>query len=397
MADWFRCSALFVLVLASSGCAILPASAPTVSEIENQSNDDPARRFIIVDINDDVVAAVSQLRQQGFPGSFISRSPPADLRIAIGYILQISIIEVGSGIFGQGNNAATLGSETASAQATTLQPMTVERDGYITVPFAGRVRAEGTTPSQLGADIEHLLAKKALQPQVQVAVVSNGANSSTVGGEVNHPSVLPLALYGTRLLDLIASAGGARYPAYETNVHLTRHGRSTVVSLQNIIEDPRNNIFLQPKDSIYLTREPRTFTAFGATSKVGHYDFETAHLSLAEAVAKAGGFVDATSDPGGAFLFRFEPSQFVATIRPDLPPQHEPRVPVLYRLNLREGHGYFQAQHFPMRDKDVIVIADAQGAQLLKALILIRGISSIANDFKPGQSSNNPPQNSFAQ
>jgi polysaccharide export outer membrane protein len=380
--------------LASSGCAILPASAPTVTQIERQW-DDAYAGFVIINIDETVVEAVSQNRRQEYAGNFISHAPAADLRIAVGNVLQISVIEVGSGIFGQSNNAATLGSETSTAQTTTLQPITVDQEGFINIPFAGRIHADGRTPRQLGVEIERLLAAKALQPQVQVSVTSSGANSATIGGEVNHPAVIPLALYGTRLLDLIAQAGGSRYPSYETNIHLTRRGRTTIASLQNIVDNPNENIYMQPKDTLYLTRDPRTFTVFGATSKVGHFPFDAVKLSLAEGIAKGGGFVEATSDPAGAFLFRYEPAAFVASLLPELEGKLEPRVPVLYRVNLREGNGYFFAQHFPMRDKDILLIADADGAQLLKALILLRGVTGVVGDLTKGQTSSNTSSPSF--
>jgi polysaccharide export outer membrane protein len=349
---------------------------------KGRSDETPGKGFVVVDIDNAVVSAVSKRRLEGFRGNFISKAPAADLRIAVGDVLQVAIVEVGSGIFGQSDSTATLGAQSVSAQTTALQPVTVARDGYISVPFAGRIHVVGKTPDEVRAEVERLLADKGSGLKAEVAVVSNGANSATISGEVNHAGVLPLSLAGTKLLDLIAAAGGARFPAYETNVHLTRGHRSAIASLENIIESPSDNIYIQPKDSVYLTRDPRSFTVFGATDKVGMYPFNAPQVSLAEAVAQSGGFVDKYADPGGAFLFRFEPPQFVASIRPDLAGKLESRVPVVYRLNLREGDGYFFAQRFPMRDKDVVLIANAEGAQLLKFFVLLRGVSGIASDLK---------------
>src|ERR1700730_11249334 len=60
------------------------------------------------------------------------------------------------------------------------------------------------------------------------------------------------------------------------------------------------------------------------------------------------------------------------------------RVPVVYRLNLRVGNGYFLAQSFPMRDKDVILLANADGAQLLKFFVLLRGPTGAFHDLGLG-------------
>jgi polysaccharide export outer membrane protein len=50
-------------------------------------------------------------------------------------------------------------------------------------------------------------------------------------------------------------------------------------------------------------------------------------------------------------------------------------VPVVYRVNLKQGSGYFLAQNFPMRDKDVIYVASSPYVQLGKIVVLLRDIS----------------------
>ncbi len=161
----------FVLfyAFAFSGCALLPASAPTVAEVVAKSQAgasySDAKEFLVVDLDKSVVSTAARLRSQGFYGTFKDHGPPPELRIAVGDLLQISVIEVGGGLFGQGNNAATLGSEVVSAQTTALQPVSVPPDGYINVPYAGRIHAAGQTADQVRQEIEHLLAAKALTPQ----------------------------------------------------------------------------------------------------------------------------------------------------------------------------------------------------------------------------------------
>ena len=165
---------------------------------------------------------------------------------------------------------------------------------------------------------------------------------------------------------MIAEAGGAHYPAFETTVHLTRNHREAAASLQRVVDRPEENIFIYPGDNIYVSRDPKTFTVLGASTKVGRYNFGSETLNLAEAVAEGGGFVDAASDPAGVFVFRYEPLKFVNSLRREAAPTDADPTPVIYRLNLREGGGYFRARRFAMRDKDIILIANSDGAQLLK-------------------------------
>ena len=48
---------------------------------------------------------------------------------------------------------------------------------------------------------------------------------------------------------------------------------------------------------------------------------------------------------------------------------------------LRDADGYFMAQAVQMRDKDVILISNAETTQLQKALAVVRGFTGIAYDL----------------
>ena len=85
--------------------------------------------------------------------------------------------------------------------------------------------------------------------------------------------------------------------------------------------------------------------------------------------------------PAAIFVFRMEPGKFVSAIRPDLPVSQNEAVPVIYRLNLRNGEGYFNARQFAIRDKDVILLANSDGAQLLKFMTLLRTFTGTADDI----------------
>jgi polysaccharide export outer membrane protein len=225
---------------------------------------------------------------------------------------------------------------------------------------------------------------------VLVSLVNNIGNAATVSGEVNSAKAVPLSSRGERLLDVIAAAGGAKYPAYETYVQVVRKGKVGNVLLQTIVNNPSENIFVRPHDQIYLTHNPRTFSVLGATQKVARYPFASEKVTLAEAVAEAGGPIDNIGNPSGIYLFRFEPwfigkdlidPQEAITTADGSPP---PFVPILYRIDMRDAQGYFLAQAMQMRDKDVVLISNAESTQLLKLLQVVRGFTGIAYDLKRG-------------
>ena len=378
-------SALSLLFLGS--CAELPAIGPTIGEVEDNGASYSTNPFVIVEVDKGVVATLNSQKKSVFTASFESKAPAPDLRIGVGDILQLNVLEQSPSLFSppSGQSPAPGPAAPIAPLPMNMQPVQVGNDGAIVVPFAGRILAAGRTAESVRAEIERRLANKAIFPQVQLTVanpIGLSPNSATVGGEVNKAGVFPLQSSGNRLLDLIAEGGGPRFPPYETTVFLTRRGRKAEVSLQTVVENPKQNIFVYPHDSVYLARNLRTFTVLGASTKVGRYNFDTAHVSLAEAVAMGGGFVDAASNPAGVYVFRYEPSTIVRAMKPDLPITAERIIPVLYRVNLRDGGGYFLSTQFEMCDKDVVLLATSEGAQFQKLLNILESASSIGLGVK---------------
>ncbi len=229
-----------------------------------------------------------------------------------GDVIAISVFETGgSTLFPPPSNVPGIPgpstTTTAPASASTIPAQVVEADGTINVPFVGRVNVVGRTPGQVGLLIEQELRGKAVEPQVIVTLVNNATNTATVGGDVNSARPVPLSLRGERLLDVIAAAGGSKYPAYESYVQIVRGKQTGTALLQSIVRNPDENIVVRPNDQVFLTRIPRSFAVLGATQKVAQYTFDSEHVTLAEAIARAGGPIDTIGDPSGIYLFRFEP------------------------------------------------------------------------------------------
>jgi len=77
-------------------------------------------------------------------------------------------------------------------------------------------------------------------------------------------------------------------------------------------------------------------------------------ISLAEAIAKQGGLSDGLADPGSVYLYRGETREVARQIGADVNKFDRPIIPVIYWANLSDPSGYFLAQSFEMRNKDVI-------------------------------------------
>lgn len=366
-------TALFV------GCAALPRSGPDDGAIAGGAKvvvSGPDKKvgidYVLVDINKNILAyfdaAPSTTLAQGFGGG---KGPAPDLPLGVGDVVSVAIFEAQSGgLF----IPADAGSRPGNY--VTLPNQTVDHDGNISVPYAGRVRAAGRTIAEVQSDIEDALANRAIEPQVVITTVTDRANLVSVLGDVNSPAKIQITAAGERILDAIAEAGGLSTPGVETYVTLQRRGRTATVLFDKLVKTPSENIFLAPGDTVYVNRERRTFLAFGASGASGRIDFEDSDLTLGEALGKAGGLLDNRADPSQVFVYRMEPRDLVQKFGVDVSKMPGREVPVIYKANLRDPAAFFATQKFAMRDKDILYISNAKSVELTKLLSIINDVST---------------------
>ena len=195
-------------------------------------------------------------------------------------------------------------------------------------------------------------------------------------GEAVSGARVPLSPGGDRLLQVIAAAGGASAPVHEVFVRLSRGGVTATVPMTKLVSDPAEDIFARPGDVLTLVRIPQTFTVFGATGRNDEVAFDAENISLSEALGKSKGLRDDLADPTGAFLFRYEPNSIVRALdQPVATRSLDGSSPVAYRFDLKDGNSYFLARQFPVRDKDLIFVADAGAVQVQKLFTLLSTIT----------------------
>jgi polysaccharide biosynthesis/export protein len=365
-----------------AGCSTLPAAGPTVSQIFDQATAQGGGHFDIVDVDSRVVAILRAEPAPSLRTQFARHDKPPSPNIEVGDTVSVTIYESGAGgLFGGTIVETTPGAAAGTkTQNTTIPEQVVERDGAISVPYAGRVPAAGRTPLQVQQTIDKRLADRAIEPQAIVSVTKSVSSVATVSGEgVMTGSRVPLSIRGERLLDVIAAAGGVKSPIYETLVRLSRGGVTATIPMTTLTSHPEENIYAWPGDVITLLREPQTFSVFGATLNNWQLPFGAGHLNLAQAIAKAGGLQDTRADPAGVFLFRFEPPPVASAIQaPPAATQPDGTAAILYHLDLQQADGYFLAERFPVKEDDLIYVANAPTVQLEKFFILVSSISGTA-------------------
>lgn len=304
----------------------------------------------------------------------LGREGRVDL-IGAGDVLSITIFEVGVTLFGGSQSLGAVGGAVSgaapdpTARAQSLNGVTVRDDGTIALPYIGRLEVAGHTT----ADIERMIVQRlrglSQSPQAVVAVAQNVHNTVLVSGYVARPGRQQLSLERERLLDAIAAAGGVGVSGGPENtvVRVRRGDQVAEAYLAAIESGGAGDIVLLPGDRIDVIRRPRTFAVFGAANKVAQIPFPSASVSLAEAIAQAGGPDDNRANPTAVFVFRDNAPP------PDVQGESRPAIagsPTVYRLNLDKPSSYFLAQRFAMRDKDVIFVANAKINQTRKLVEL---------------------------
>ncbi|MBV9824296.1 MAG: polysaccharide export protein [Alphaproteobacteria bacterium] len=370
---WRSTAAVAVFAGLLAGCSELPTAGPTASDLKSQEVKGQQTQFDLVDVDENVVKVLAAQHNDSFHVRFKKYGRPPEPKIGVGDSLVVSIWEAaGGGLF----SSSPTDHVSAGSRSVTIPEQMVGRDGSITVPFAGQIHVAGRLPLEVQRTIEKRLAEKAIEPQAIVTITRSVSNTATVTGEVVNGARVPLSLKGDRLLDLVAAAGGARAPVYETFVRLSRDGLTATIPMETLVADPAENIYAQAGDVLTLVRLPQSFTAFGATGSNSQVPFSSEKMTLVEALAKVGGLQDMRSDPAGVFLFRYEPPEMVKLLgRPQIPNGPGGDSPVVYRLDLRDAKSYFLAQRFAMEDKDIIYVANADLNELQKFFTLLNTLT----------------------
>lgn len=381
-----RLSGLAAAGLASllSGCATfptwIPSSGPSVAQVVEQDKIDSP--IPVVEVTDAVARRVlAAQRADSFAESLSAKAPPGYL-VGAGDVLEVSVWEAPPAVL-FGAAAVDPRAGLTTTRQTTFPEQIVNADGVINVPFAGTVPVAGKTPQQIEADLVQRLKGKANQPQVLVRVIRNATSNVTVVGEVAASTRMPLTAKGERLLDAIAAAGGVRQPVGKITIQLSRGGKVMAMPLDSVIQDPKQNVYLQPGDVVTALFQPLSFTALGATGKNEEVNFEAQGITLAQALGRMAGVRDAQADARGVFIFRFEEPGVLRADDKPLPQTPEGKVPVVYRVDLKDPRAFLVAQNFPMKNKDVVYVANAPAAELQKFLNILTSslfsVSSLVN------------------
>lgn len=360
--------------LTLSGCSIMSAAGPSSRAIDDAHHEAVANADItVIDVTDATARRVIASSRSILFSDSLGDGYQIGSIVGKGDILEIAIWEAPpAALFGSVGGETRLTSSSSTARGTSLPEQMVNSDGRITIPFAGSILAAGRTPQQIERDITARLARKAHQPQVIVRLAGNATSNVTVVGDVANSTRVPLTARGERLLDILATAGGVKQPVGKMTIQITRGDRVVSLPLESVIKDPRQNIRLQPDDVVTALFQPYSFTALGATGRNEELPFEGTGISLAQALGRVAGLQDQRADVRGVFIFRLEdPAALGLAPGAEVRTTPDGKVPVIYRVDMKNPATFFIAQGFPIRNKDVLYVSNAPLADIQKFVNVI--------------------------
>ncbi len=352
-------------VTMAAGCG-LPRPGPNKREIFAGSVLKEGDAFIVT-VNPRVTRATAVLPSFGFSDGFRNAGVVGSDTLSPGDTLSITIFE-------NVKDDPLLGN--TGQRISALTEVQVDGQGYIFIPYAGKIKAAGQTPDGLRQTITRKLDEQTPDPQITVTRLAGDGSSVTIAGQVSGPGVYPIERPTRTLAAMLAKAGGVAIDPAIAIVRVTRGSHTGKVWLKDLWSNPALDIALRPGDQIIIEEDKRKFVALGATGSQSLVPFESETLSAIEAIATVGGLLTAAADPTGVFVFRNEPAEIANIVlgRKDLVGDQR----FVYVLDLTQPTGMFEARDFLIRDGDTVYVTEAPYVQWNKTLSALTGTTGAA-------------------
>ncbi len=352
-----------LVALAVAGLLVscgLPRSGPTRGEIFAGSVLREGDAFVLT-VDDRVNAIAGVAPALAFSETFRSAGIVGSDTIQPGDMLALTIWEnVDDGLL-----------VPTGQNATRLEEVQVDGQGFIFVPYAGRVRAAGNSPEAVRDLITQHLSDQTPDPQVQVARLAGDGQTVSVVGAVVAQGVYPIERPTRTLSAMLARAGGVNINPEVAQVTLTRGNQTGSIWFEDLYDHPGHDVALRGGDRIMVQRDTRSFTVLGATGTQNRVPFESQALSAIEAIASVGGLAPASADPTGVFVFRNEPEPIARQLVGNDTLTGTQRV--VYVLDLTRPNGMFMARDFNIRDGDTVYVTEAPYTQFSKIIAALTG------------------------
>jgi polysaccharide biosynthesis/export protein len=255
-------------------------------------------------------------------------------------------------------------------------------DGTLFYPYVGTIKVEGMTIQELRSTLTNRLAKYLRNPQLDVNIANSGGQVSMEGAFTNtapqNITTVPLTLSKA-----VGTAGINTRDADPSSLMLIRDGSSYTIDLD--ATSRRGNlgdIYLKPGDRVYLPfNDRKEVYVVGEVTRPQAITFKTSDISLTQALGRAGGLDQITSNGDAVYVIRgVDAAQLTATA---------PSSATVYHLRAKSPAAFAVADAFPLRAGDVVFVGAAGitrwnrfFSQLLPLSGIVRNAANAQNDIQ---------------
>jgi len=183
----------------------------------------------------------------------------------------------------------------------------VQSDGTLFYPYIGKIAAAGKTPGALRDEITSKLARYIEAPQVDVSMLTYASQRVWVTGASRQAATVPLTVTPLTLGDAISQSGLDANQADLSGVRLTREGVTYTIDLDRLGRQGggATNVFLKANDHLYVPYlDRKEIFVVGEVNQPGAMSFKTSDISLSQALGRARGLQQSTSNGNAVYVIR---------------------------------------------------------------------------------------------
>jgi polysaccharide export outer membrane protein len=331
--------------LAGAGCVALAAGLAGCAASPGMHMDAGLEalraRAELVPLSLDTVRSLRQQAQaragQPFtpPPPFLHGAAPFEYRIAPQDVLQVTVW-----------NRPELNNPNNTSNE--INGRVVGADGTIYFPYIGTLGAAGRTVQELRELITNGLQKVIKQPQVDVAVLQYRGQRVIISGQVRSPGTVPITDVPPNITEMLARAGGATADADLASVTVTRGLQTVKLDLQSLFYEGDTRVDLRLRHGDIVNVPERRAAKVFVTGEVitpKAVPMPRGPLTLAEALAEAGGVNPLSANAGQVFVLRGEAGGDAR--------------PTVFHLNASAPDALLLADQFALASRDVVYVDTA--------------------------------------
>lgn len=320
------------------GCgSLLSAAGPSRYAVMNAEDSD---NYTLIDLGPTTIAAYMRPPEMA-PGVAVALPSVPDINLVPGDVLRVVISDSAA----EGAIFAPL-----ATGGTAFENIRVDSKGTISLPYFGREKVVGKSPTEVEALIRNKLRGITSDAQVQVALTGDLSGSVLVAGAVKEPGRFSALQGPLTLLDAINRAGGPLLEPHLIRVVVRTGDRAYQFNYQDLLSG--QNQVVPPGSEVVVERARKRFVAMGAVGDPGLHDLPSNNPSLLEVLGTVKGLNEGKADAAGVFVFRLRDNKNSETT------QIESKAEV-FRLNLKEPAAMFLARQFLVQPDDAIYVTNA--------------------------------------